>query len=512
MHNQLITVVIYSPPIRDYISTICPVLETYYSEFGKFPDLVNWELPYIHYEPNLDTVVSRIASINPTVLGIGRYMWNEAQVDYVAKKVKMLCPSTIIVAGGPHQNVTYNSTPFNGREYLDAILEPGFYGEIFFTSILDSLAAGKTPNWDKTCGAIFKGPGGLKMKSSVVFNARDFVWPQTDYIERHNIYFSKCSSYSNNKNMFVSYETNRGCPYSCSFCEWGIGAYKKISLKPEEVVRREIFSLIKYTRAAYVVDANFGQIDRDVEFVELFHRASLEHNKPYNLRFAGWAKNKKNNLIHIYQLLLKSSYIKFSDDKGDVIAVQDFDPAVKAINNRTDLSFDDMIDFLHDVGELGHYPAPQLIIGMPGQTLDTHWNNIDIILNYFGFFYRLSFSLFCLLPDTPAADPAFISAHNIKTRQIIGPNHTKLTIVAECNTFSFIDLLEMQVSLEVLRILMGRKHAVTKAKIRFLTEKIKQQQFFQNLVESYLSSTDPIDLNIVGDINYVISSYIKSKH
>ena len=151
-----ISVVLYSPPIIGNIATIYPLLETYYSEFGDSPELVNWLLPYIHYNNDLDSAVLQIVSENPQILGIGRYVWNERKVDYVARRVKEQCPDIVIVAGGPHQDVLYNSTPFAGREYVDAILGPGFYGEVFFTAILNIMTSDIPIDWNQVCGPYLK--------------------------------------------------------------------------------------------------------------------------------------------------------------------------------------------------------------------------------------------------------------------------------------------------------------------------------------------------------------------
>ena len=504
-----ISVVLYSPPATGNIATIYPLLETYYSEFGDSPELVNWLLPYIHYNNDLDSVVLHIVSENPQILGIGRYVWNESQVDYVAKRVKEQCPNIVIVAGGPHQDILYNSTPFAGREYVDAILEPGFYGEVFFTAILNMMTSDIPINWNQVCGAVFKGPNGVATKSTVKFNARDFVWPSTDYVERHSTYFETCyKDYNNSRYMFIPYETNRGCPYSCSFCEWGIGALKKINLKPEEVVLQEIKSIVKYCSATYIVDANFGQFDRDIAFVEEFVHNAESAPKMFDIKFSGWAKNKKQNLLQIYKLLLKSDYIEFSDDKGDVIAVQDFNQDVKSINNRFDLSFDDTLDFVQQINSLGHYPAPQLIIGLPGQTIETHWANINIILKFFNNANKVSFSLFCLLPDTPAADPEFIEKYKIKTRKLTDNQ----MIVTETVDFSYLDLLEMYISMRILSNFLSNGICPSIDDLQKMVNISKKQQFYHDLVDEYYNSKKDlsIDYNVSNYVTKVMSIVLNS--
>ena len=70
--------------------------------------------------------------------------------------------------------------------------------------------------------------------------------------------------------LFVTIETNRGCPYGCTFCDWG-----SATLEPGPAVRpasacspRSSGARSRHMQVIGPADANFGMFKRDVEIAE----------------------------------------------------------------------------------------------------------------------------------------------------------------------------------------------------------------------------------------------------
>ncbi len=60
------------------------------------------------------------------------------------------------------------------------------------------------------------------------------------------------------------WETNRGCPYSCSFCDWGVRTMNRLRLHSFDKAVREIEYLArKQIEDIYITDCNFGIFKRD---------------------------------------------------------------------------------------------------------------------------------------------------------------------------------------------------------------------------------------------------------
>ena len=67
-------------------------------------------------------------------------------------------------------------------------------------------------------------------------------------------------------NYGLSVETNRGCPYGCTFCDWGSSTLSRIRKFDLERVTAEIrWAAERRMFSLMVTDANFGIMSRDVE-------------------------------------------------------------------------------------------------------------------------------------------------------------------------------------------------------------------------------------------------------
>ena len=67
-------------------------------------------------------------------------------------------------------------------------------------------------------------------------------------------------------------ETNRGCPFACTFCDWGGVARSKISKLEDSLVNETIEYILKFksVKRLEILDANFGIFERD-KHLSLIH-------------------------------------------------------------------------------------------------------------------------------------------------------------------------------------------------------------------------------------------------
>ena len=75
-------------------------------------------------------------------------------------------------------------------------------------------------------------------------------------------------------------ETNRGCPYGCTFCDWGSATQSRIRKFDLDRVYAELeWCATHKVHQVFLADANFGIFERDVDIAakvaELKHRARL---------------------------------------------------------------------------------------------------------------------------------------------------------------------------------------------------------------------------------------------
>jgi tRNA A37 methylthiotransferase MiaB len=125
------------------------------------------------------------------------------------------------------------------------------------------------------------------------------------------------------------YETQRGCPYHCSFCDWNGGQSNKTQKRKEINFVDEIDFFAKNKMyKVYISDANFGMWDVDVEIMKRLVQHKLEG---HDFKFITVNMNKivNQNFKEIMHMIVQydfSGWIKLS--------VQDIQPNVLTAINR----------------------------------------------------------------------------------------------------------------------------------------------------------------------------------
>ena len=122
-------------------------------------------------------------------------------------------------------------------------------------------------------------------------------------------------------------ETNRGCPFACTFCDWGSLTYAKVKKFPEEKVYQEIEWLgankIEYI---FMADANFGIFpDRDMAITDYILDVQKRTGFPATVN-ANWHKNAKQNVIEIVKKFISNGF-----NRGMTLSVQSMDDDVLKI-------------------------------------------------------------------------------------------------------------------------------------------------------------------------------------
>ena len=109
-------------------------------------------------------------------------------------------------------------------------------------------------------------------------------------------------------------ETNRGCPYSCTFCSWGDMAKSKSSSFPMDRVLDELAYIghnnISRVSYLYIGDANFGLFKRDVDIAAELRRMKDESGFPSQV-YLYFAKNSSDKVLQIAESLKDMTLFHF---------------------------------------------------------------------------------------------------------------------------------------------------------------------------------------------------------
>ena len=245
----------------------------------------------------------------------------------------------------------------------------------------------------------------------------------------------------------VGWETNRGCPYACTFCDWGSATFTKVRKWEESRLFKEI-EWFAENKIPYIdcCDANFGIFqERDFRIAEKLKEVALKTNYPERVRPA-WAKNSSEKIIPIAKQLQDGGIL------GAVtLAVQSLDPDTLKIIKRANIKFDTFSELASIFRKNGIPTYTELIMGMPGETLQSFKDGLDSIAMTkvdTVFIYNCT-----VLPNAPMNVPEYREKYKIKiARSPIMLVHSSIhnrgthqeyeEIVTETSTCSCEDLKE----------------------------------------------------------------------
>jgi putative methyltransferase len=344
---------------------------------------------------------------SPDVLGFSLYPWNAAYSLAVAAASREANPQTLIVAGGP----SVPRRPERARRFLaenpaiDVLVFAE--GELAFRELLRARSRGSgAAGFERIGGIAFRNVDGEPRFTAPPDRVHDFSAMASPFLDgtfdelcrRHRARFS-----------MVLCETNRGCPFSCTFCDWSLT--KKVVEFPLERVMAELdWAAAHGFSHIMLADANFGIRPRDIDIarrlVELRGRTGL----PRSFYFYLTKNNHRRNLETIE--LLQSGGI----GTWVGLAVQDFDDEVLAAVKRDNIQTGEAMKLRDICGERGIPTFNELILGLPGQTYASFAQTIAAAMPALP---RHDFVLFLcrLIDNSELADPDSRAAFALETRR-----------------------------------------------------------------------------------------------
>lgn len=393
-----------------YLPMTWYAFKRYYELNGKHSDKWEWIPPDADYHGwPIDRIIDQAIEHKADVYMFSSYMWSWDMIKVIANGIKTALPNSIVVIGGPHQHTTYSQPIiwFNEHPYFDAASKPSDYGEFFITDMLDQLAENNL-NWNTVRGSYSKkgfGPEGDK---------RDFKYP-TEIIGSNIEHARSLTNLAKATNRMVGimYETNRGCMYKCTYCEWGGGTNTKVIIKDMDNIRDDV----SYWReldihTVWITDANFGILNRDPEFAELL----CEHTD--FLRFVGitgLAKTKAEKRRAVLEPLIKSKLVTLYQ-----ISLQTIDDAILENIERTDVPPEENVELArYFIDKYDIDVIVELILGLPGMKVDTFYKETAIEYSLMNNVKPHTHHVpLYVLPDAPVANPAYLEKFKIKLAPI----------------------------------------------------------------------------------------------
>lgn len=349
------------------------------------------------------------------VIALSIYIWNRRYSLSLAKRLKELNPDIIIVAGGPELEVA-DINLFQSHPFIDFVVLNE--GELTLTELLETLISTDfKKDWQ-----VLKSVTGLlinKQKFAYSTGQRDRIQDLENLPSPYltGVFDTLLANHPDIK-WSVIMETNRGCPFHCTFCDWGSLTYNKV----KKIGLDRIFSELEWCRDnkivyIYFADANFGAFKRDASIIDKM----IEVKKGSCLQsfVTSWHKNQQENITDIVSKLCKAELTKLTD--GLIISVQTLTPHVLKNIKRENMGVNNIGDIISSCHRKGIPYRIEFISDLPGETVES-WKSNYFKLYEHGLRDRMAVYFFMVLNNS---EVTLTSKQNLVTKQVDYFSHEK---------------------------------------------------------------------------------------
>lgn len=364
---------------------------------SKAPQRYLFLLPVFQIEAVEKTVEKLLAA---DLVAFSVYVWNIERSLAVAAALKKIKPEIWIVFGGPQ--VPDRAETFL-RQHPQVDLCCHGPGEELFLALLEAYPLRP---WSELPGVSF-----LDAQAQFVHVPRA-PWKR-DLAEMASPYLSgvldPLLAAHPDERWIASWETNRGCPFSCSFCDWGSATGSKVLRFPLERLMAEIewFSQ-RRIHSLFCCDANFGMLQRDEELIAKIVAEHKQTGFPTDVHTQS-AKNATEKVYRIQTTLSENGL-----SRGATLSFQSLSSNALQAIQRENISLESYQELQKRFKAAGVPTYTDLLIGVPGETLESFAQGLEAVIRG-GQHEQLRFYEISLLPNAPMAQPEYRKAHQLET-------------------------------------------------------------------------------------------------
>jgi radical SAM superfamily enzyme YgiQ (UPF0313 family) len=323
-----------------------------------------------------DRLLAALQSAPPDVLMLSNYMWNEALSLHFAAVAKRLRPETLVVMGGPNLSLE----PERQMAYLAAHPQVDVYvlgeGDFLAREVVEHYLAadGSLARFGArdVPSCIYRGPdGGLR---------RSPPWERDATLEEiPSPWLSGVLDEFFDGKLAPLLETNRGCPFQCTFCVQGVRWYTKVHNFSTQRLRDEIDYIGRTIQARSpnmgflrIADSNYGMFERDLEISSTIAEAQAKYGWPTYID-ATTGKNRPERVIQSLEKVNGAMVIYQS--------VQSLDEDTLRNIKRQNISTDAYGQVMIHVRGRGLRSLSDVILALPGESMASYIAGINRLID-----------------------------------------------------------------------------------------------------------------------------------
>jgi len=345
----------------------------------------------------IETAAARME--DPYIVGFSCYCWSTEYNKALAQAVKRRFPQCLILFGG--HDVLPGGKMLEDLPYVDFVIHGE--GEIPFRTLLTELNK-ESPDYAAVPGLSYRNGAEFPSNPEAVLpSVEDLPSP---YLE--GVFDSIVAAHPEIQWSTV-WETNRGCPYRCAYCDWGQQNAKLRKFNMERLMGEIEWFAANKVEYIFCSDSNFGIFEQDEKILDAV--IASKERTGYPLLFS--CQSAKTVSEHLFRIAGKLTTSEL-DIFGPNLAVQSLSPEVLSIIGRKNLDDDTITEWIRRYRQAGYRSHTDLILGLPGETLESYCAGVEKLfsLGQHGGIFHFQCNI---LPNARMGDPAFREKYGIRT-------------------------------------------------------------------------------------------------
>ena len=341
----------------------------------------------ISYEKSVLEIIDDIKRTKgiPQIILISVYMWNRNRSNKLTKAIKNQWPDVKIIAGGndiPERVDRLRKFAEENRQYDYLVIGEG---ELPLENIIRFELKKRGilySQYENTSFCFYENKQFISYKKrQYLSHKQELDLPSPAEMGLYNEFADK----HKNAELMGVVETNRGCPYSCTFCDWGLQEkLRKFSMKR---IYKDISWMMQNVDDILISDANFGILDRDIDIANyICDTARFGKNIQSHSVNVTYSKVKKENVLNIAKVLSKNDLNR----SGASFSLQSLHkPTLKAVK-RSNMEIYNQMDWITKNFTKNGIPFySEFILGLPEETKESFLAGLDLIFKYNPFEFHI---------------------------------------------------------------------------------------------------------------------------